>query len=136
MQKNKLTFLNIKNKENISINLNSYIRLLQLSSVYRINIDHNLINRFVFYNTSLITIDGVFTYIYLVLFKTLVNLSYLQIGVNNIKELLHSSDNKWMHYLFYQGITYENKYEMEISNNSFNNSFIFTLLDYSNSYCT
>jgi hypothetical protein len=99
LEKNILGFLKPKNftEENFLLNAN----ILQLViRVYHINLNSNLLSRFVFGQISSLDINGQLNEIQTDLFKSFKKLKILRIRTQNVKGLF-SRNNVWLNYLNY-----------------------------------
>ena len=105
--------MEILNENNLTIQVNSDIKVLELNMVFHLSLNEKLIEPRVFALTRELGVSGTIDSIQEGLFKKLHELFLIFLGIQNIRQFFYSSTNRWMKHLFSQGMTYETKVEME-----------------------
>jgi hypothetical protein len=126
-----LSFIEIESDQ---IDLNTSIFMVQFSKIYRRKLDSSILNVHVFKNTFSFTFDGTLDFIEKDLFKSFLTLGNLFFNLFNTREFLHSSVNKWMAFVYMQGMQFDNRSEMENSNITISNAMIIQFRDYDDTY--
>ncbi|CAM6031612.1 unnamed protein product [Sphagnum compactum] len=111
--KNELTFLEIKNPRNMSINLNSRIIEIELHDIYKTDIDLRLISPHVFGNLLFLFVQGQPDLLHAELFRTFRKLVSFKLVLGSVRDFFHSSENKWLALMYSSGREFESQSEME-----------------------
>ena len=129
--RNAMTFLEVKNSRNVSIDLNATIQELELFEVEKFYVDSKTISPHVFANTLRVTIEGQLVGIDPETFKSLGKLYSIRLVLRSARDFFHASDNKWMASLHILAKEFMDRQEVEafIAKGEYNlESFFFLLV--------
>ena len=107
-----INFLSIINKNNVTINVNSWIRILIFTKIYNIELSKKIINEHVFRKTKRIQLSGTIKAIQTDLFKSLDMIVRIDMYLDHIRRFFHSSYNEWMKHIFSGAPSYNNRGDM------------------------
>ena len=96
-----LTFYEIKNPKNFSINLNTSFKTIRFYHVYRTSIGQKLLHPLVFGSAKKLEILGSILSIDDEIFRSFQCFGKLEINTDNLRDFIHASNNKWMESLNY-----------------------------------
>lgn len=107
-EKNSLKFMSVKTSNKSIYNLENYLNStildFELKILIRVKLDETLIDKYVFKKLERLDIQILINYIQEDLFSHFVYLQYLNFNIINMRELFHSSTNKWFYYLNWKGL--------------------------------
>ena len=97
-----LSFLQIKNEENRSLDLNCAIDSLQFASVFRLCLNLDQMSPLVCERISDFQVEGTLGTIADNLFRSFQRLSMVTLNLANMRSFFHSSHNTWLQTIFHQ----------------------------------
>ena len=107
-----LRFYDIKNPNNESVNLHSWIFELMYLQVFNLRLDEKSLNVLVYKKIFNLEIQGTLSSIRDDIFKNFQELIKFDIDVANFRDFIHASNNKWLAHLYVGGETFRTKTDM------------------------